>query len=78
MTRALVVVDIQNDYFPGGGNPLDGPEAAAGKASTRTGALGTSGSADAMIHAPSRETLMRKSTGTGKARCGSLPSALIR
>src|SRR5512132_2249087 len=32
MTRALVVVDIQNDYFPGGANPLDGPEAAAGKA----------------------------------------------
>ena len=30
MTRALVVVDIQNDYFPGGANPLDGPEAAAG------------------------------------------------
>jgi nicotinamidase-related amidase len=32
MTRPLVVVDIQNDYFPGGANPLDGPEAAAGKA----------------------------------------------
>lgn len=29
MTRALVVVDIQNDYFAGGGNPLEGPDAAA-------------------------------------------------
>ncbi len=32
MARALVVVDIQNDYFPGGANPLDGPEAAAAAA----------------------------------------------
>jgi nicotinamidase-related amidase len=32
MTRALVVVDIQNDYFAGGGNPLEGPDAAAEKA----------------------------------------------
>lgn len=32
MSRALVVVDIQNDYFPGGANPLDRPEAAAAKA----------------------------------------------
>ena len=29
MPRALVVVDIQNDYFAGGANPLVGPEAAA-------------------------------------------------
>jgi nicotinamidase-related amidase len=29
VTRALVVVDVQNDYFPGGANPLEGPEAAA-------------------------------------------------
>ena len=29
MTQALVVVDIQNDYFPGGAHPLQGPEAAA-------------------------------------------------
>jgi nicotinamidase-related amidase len=29
MTRALVIVDIQNDYFPGGQNPLEGPEQAA-------------------------------------------------
>jgi nicotinamidase-related amidase len=32
MTRALIVVDIQNDYFPGGAHPLEGPEEAAGKA----------------------------------------------
>ena len=32
MTRALIVVDIQNDYFPGGAHPLEGPEAAAGQA----------------------------------------------
>lgn len=29
MTRALVVVDIQNDYFPGGAYPLHEPAAAA-------------------------------------------------
>ena len=30
--RALVIVDIQNDYFPGGGYPLVGPEQAAAAA----------------------------------------------
>ena len=29
MTRALVIIDIQRDYFPGGAFPLVGPEAAA-------------------------------------------------
>jgi nicotinamidase-related amidase len=29
VTRALVIVDIQKDYFPGGDHPLEGPEAAA-------------------------------------------------
>jgi nicotinamidase-related amidase len=29
MARALVVVDVQNDYFPGGAHPLAEPEAAA-------------------------------------------------
>ena len=29
MARGLVVVDIQNDYFPGGAHPLAGPDAAA-------------------------------------------------
>jgi nicotinamidase-related amidase len=28
----LIVVDIQNDYFPGGAHPLDRPEEAAGQA----------------------------------------------
>src|SRR4249919_2137752 len=43
MTRALVVVDIQNDYFPGGANPLDGPEAAAGRARSLLDAFRASG-----------------------------------
>ncbi|MFB9311186.1 nicotinamidase-related amidase [Agromyces hippuratus] len=29
MTRTLVIIDIQNDYFEGGAHPLVGPEAAA-------------------------------------------------
>lgn len=29
MTRALLLIDIQNDYFPGGAMPLAGAEAAA-------------------------------------------------
>ncbi len=32
MSRALVIVDIQNDYFPGGAYPLHEPEAAAAAA----------------------------------------------
>ena len=32
MTQALLIVDIQNDYFPGGATPLFEPEAAADKA----------------------------------------------
>jgi nicotinamidase-related amidase len=32
MSRALVIVDIQRDYFPGGKMPLHEPEAAAAKA----------------------------------------------
>ena len=32
MGRALVLVDIQRDYFPGGAHPLVAPEAAAGAA----------------------------------------------
>ena len=34
MKRALLLVDIQNDYFAGGAMPLVGMEAAAGKASS--------------------------------------------
>src|SRR5690348_5446865 len=32
MSRALVIVDIQNDYFPGGAHPLVGPEDAVAAA----------------------------------------------
>jgi nicotinamidase-related amidase len=32
MTTALVLIDIQNDYFPGGAMPLAGPDAAAAQA----------------------------------------------
>ena len=32
MAQALVIVDIQNDYFPGGRHPLVGPEQAADRA----------------------------------------------
>jgi len=32
MSRALVIVDIQNDYFPGGRFPLVGPDQAAERA----------------------------------------------
>src|SRR5436190_22037186 len=43
MSRALVVVDIQNDYFPGGANPLDRPEAAAANARSLLDAFRASG-----------------------------------
>jgi nicotinamidase-related amidase len=32
MATALVLVDIQNDYFPGGAHPLESPDAAAAAA----------------------------------------------
>ena len=32
MSQALVIVDIQNDYFPGGRHPLVGPDQAAARA----------------------------------------------
>jgi nicotinamidase-related amidase len=48
MTRALVIVDIQNDYFPGGKNPLDRPEAAAGKARELLDAFRASG--EPLVH----------------------------
>ena len=32
MTRALLIIDIQRDYFPGGAHPLVGPEDAAANA----------------------------------------------
>jgi nicotinamidase-related amidase len=48
MTRALVIVDIQNDYFPGGKNPLDRPEAAAAKARELLDAFRASG--EPLVH----------------------------
>src|SRR5262245_42447983 len=32
MSNALLIIDIQNDYFPGGANALVGPDAAAAQA----------------------------------------------
>jgi nicotinamidase-related amidase len=43
MTRALVIVDIQNDYFAGGAHPLDGPDAAAQEARRLLDAFRASG-----------------------------------
>jgi hypothetical protein len=34
MTRALVILDSQQDYFPGGAHPLVGPNEAADAADT--------------------------------------------
>lgn len=41
--RALILVDIQNDYFPGGAWPVAGMEAAAEKAARLLGAARASG-----------------------------------
>jgi nicotinamidase-related amidase len=46
--KALIVVDIQNDYFPGGKWPLAGVEAAADNAARIIGAARTAG--DLVIH----------------------------
>lgn len=48
MTRALIVVDIQNDYFPGGVYPLDGPEEAAAQARLLLDAF--RGSGETIVH----------------------------
>ena len=48
MSRALVIVDIQNDYFPGGAHPLVGPEAAAAAARKVLDACRASG--EAVVH----------------------------
>ena len=32
MATGLLIIDIQNDYFPGGRFPLDGPDEAAARA----------------------------------------------
>jgi len=43
MARALLIIDIQNDYFPGGANPLVEPEAAAANAGRVLDAFRASG-----------------------------------
>jgi nicotinamidase-related amidase len=48
VSRALVIVDIQQDYFPGGANPLHEPEAAAGAAASVLEAFRASG--EPVIH----------------------------
>ena len=48
MNRALVIVDIQRDYFPGGKMPLHEPEAAAEKAAQVLEAFRAAG--DPVIH----------------------------
>jgi nicotinamidase-related amidase len=48
MSRALVIVDIQNDYFPGGAHPLVAPEEAAAAARRVLGAFRDGG--EAVVH----------------------------
>jgi nicotinamidase-related amidase len=48
MSRALVIVDIQNDYFPGGAHPLVDPDAAAANAQQLLEAFRKSG--EPLIH----------------------------
>jgi nicotinamidase-related amidase len=48
VTRGLVIVDIQKDYFPGGGHPLVGPEAAAAAAARLLAGFRTAG--DPVFH----------------------------
>jgi nicotinamidase-related amidase len=43
MARTLLVIDIQNDYFPGGAYPLVEPERAAAAAARLLGAFRVSG-----------------------------------
>jgi nicotinamidase-related amidase len=46
--RALVIVDIQKDYFPGGAHPLESPEAAAEAARRVLDAFRSAG--DPVVH----------------------------
>lgn len=48
MPRALVIIDIQNDYFPGGAYALHEPEAAAARAAELLAAFRASG--ESVIH----------------------------
>ncbi|HKI92667.1 MAG TPA: cysteine hydrolase family protein [Gaiellaceae bacterium] len=48
MARALVIVDIQDDYFPGGKFPLVGPDAAAERAASLLEAFRAAG--ETVVH----------------------------
>src|SRR4051794_15599848 len=48
MPRALLIIDIQNDYFLGGAYPLVGPERAADAAASVLGAFRAAG--EPVIH----------------------------
>jgi nicotinamidase-related amidase len=48
MARALLIIDIQRDYFPGGAYPLVGPEAAARNAARVLTAFRAAG--EAVVH----------------------------
>jgi nicotinamidase-related amidase len=48
MTRALLLIDVQQDYFPGGALPLDGPDAAAATAARLLAAFREAG--DPVFH----------------------------
>ena len=48
MGRALLIIDVQNDYFAGGAYPLVGPEAAAEAAASMLAAFRASG--ETVIH----------------------------
>ena len=81
--RALVLIDIQNDYFPGGRWPLDGIDAAANNAAELLAAARAAGdlvvhvrhefpSADAPFFAPgSACTATTSSSGTSALPSGS-------
>jgi nicotinamidase-related amidase len=66
MSRALVIVDIQKDYFPGGAHPLVAPERAA--AATRRVLDAFRAAGDPVIHVrhvwdEEEATFMRPDTG---------------
>ncbi|KRC59353.1 Isochorismatase [Agromyces sp. Root81] len=48
MTTALIIVDIQRDYFDGGAHPLVGPDAAAASAARLLAAFRSAG--DPVVH----------------------------
>lgn len=56
MTRLLLLIDIQRDYFPGGRHPLVGTDAAAEAAARLLGAFRTAGERVVHVQHVSRET----------------------